>query len=780
MRREFGWTSLRVGTRTHFMAATLAIFSVFLPVVSRGQTALPPLPRLISPVPFVDILNPTAVYPGHGDFNLVISGANFVPGITTVLFDGLTLVPLSATRNSITVSVPAAAVAKAHTASIRVKNFNFPLLDAITSNVVFFPITQETAGLKWAGPETQFLGPNQPEQVYDANAIAVADLNGDGHQDVVVAESGFLDVYLGNGALGFTLLGGSPQTTSLGTVQALEVGDFNNDGLPDVAASDGLVVTIFFNQGGGILKAGPTTKLPLPSSVVPRDGAAWCFFVGLTHFGVGDVNGDGILDLVFPDGGTDSFLVLLGDGTGNFSQAPSPITVGPPSGPQGSCSVALGDFNNDGWLDVAYGDATGHYAVLFNNAAGGWQDIEATMTNPQGFRFAAGDMNEDGFLDIVDTGFSGSADIFVNQQNETFAGTGPFAILPASHLYQDTELGDLGGRGVLDVVTVLNPDLSDGASVQPLMGSGDATLSGNPLLPGNYIYPLGARLGDFNEDGRLDIAYGGVPVSPTANPGASFEVYYQVPGAPVWSNPTQSFGTIIFHGGQMVGGQQQQSFTEMLSNSGLAPLDIASISSGQDFPMVPAATNCPLAGGAIQPTGNCNVALTFQPHTFGNFSELLTVVDDANSVPGSVQSVTLTGQALELDANIQGPISASGTSVFPAPHPILPVLFQLQENGVTVGPGLGCQLPPATIAVTQTAGANPGPVTPGSFAFPILDNGTNFGVNPLSCEYFYFLDTASLGPGSYLVQILTNPGPTQFGAISPGPINIGSATFALD
>jgi len=125
------------------------------------------------------------------------------------------------------------------------------------------------------------------------------------------------------------------------------------------------------------------------------------------------------------------------------------------------------------------------------------------------------------------------------------------------------------------------------------------------------------------------------------------------------------------------------------------------------------------------------VAVGFQPSTFGNFAGTLTVVDDANGVPGSLQNVTLTGTAIELDSFIQPPINADGTSVFNASRGVVPVKFTLQQNGVMVGkdPGpSGCQLPPATIGIIRTAGGAIGPVDTADFEMA-ADSGENFRID---------------------------------------------------
>jgi len=87
------------------------------------------------------------------------------------------------------------------------------------------------------------------------------------------------------------------------------------------------------------------------------------------------------------------------------------------------------------------------------------------------------------------------------------------------------------------------------------------------------------------------------------------------------------------------------------------------------------------------------------------------------------------------------------------------VKFTLTLNGVAT-----CSLPPATIAVTRTAGGTIGPVDEDLYTGP-ADNGSNFRID--SCQYVYNLAASALGVGTYRVDIIIN---NQV---------VGSASFAL-
>ena len=110
-------------------------------------------------------------------------------------------------------------------------------------------------------------------------------------------------------------------------------------------------------------------------------------------------------------------------------------------------------------------------------------------------------------------------------------------------------------------------------------------------------------------------------------------------------------------------------------------------------------------------------------------------------------------------AQIQQPINPDGTSVFNVRRGVVPVKFTLAQDGVAT-----CALPPATIALTRTAGATTGTVDE-SVYIGSADTGSNFRID--SCQYVYNLSASALGVGTYRVDIKIN-----------GQV-VGSATFKL-
>lgn len=97
-------------------------------------------------------------------------------------------------------------------------------------------------------------------------------------------------------------------------------------------------------------------------------------------------------------------------------------------------------------------------------------------------------------------------------------------------------------------------------------------------------------------------------------------------------------------------------------------------------------------------------------------------------------------------AQVQPPINADGTSTFSANRGVVPLKFTLTENGVPT-----CGLPAATLRLTRTGGAAPGPIDESLYTGP-ADSGSNLRI--ADCQYHYNVNAKALGPGSYLAEIL--------------------------
>jgi hypothetical protein len=313
-------------------------------------------------------------------------------------------------------------------------------------------------------------------------AVTYGDLNGDGRQDMVVANysgSG-VSVLLGNGngtfglPTAFPLSGGvNPWTVAMG--------DVNGDGRRDIVTSN----------------IGNNTVSVLLGNGLGGFGAASTYPVGTAPYGVavGDLNGDGFADVVTANYSSSDVVVRLGSASGVLGAPTSYPVVGNP------VAVALGDVNGDSKLDVVTANYAGNsMSVLSGDGLGGLgaPATAAMGTNP--FSIALGDLNGDGRLDVVTANF-GSNDASV-RLGDGVGGFGALANYPTggSGPYR-VAVGDVNGDGAPDIVAANNSSSSAGVLLNTGIGA-----FGVPQGLASGSGPAGVALADLNGDGLLDLS----------------------------------------------------------------------------------------------------------------------------------------------------------------------------------------------------------------------------------------------------------------------------------
>src|SRR6266705_4080724 len=218
----------------------------------------------------------------------------------------------------------------------------------------------------------------------------------------------------------------------------------------------------------------------------------------------GDFNGDGKLDLAVSNYGANSVSVLLGNGDGTF-KAPQTFPVG-----VHPALVAVGDFNGDGKPDLAVssvGDNT--VSVFLGNGDGTFLPalISAVGANP--WYFAVGDFNGDGILDLAVSDYGCSLDCNTSPSNTVtvLLGNGDGTFRPAPSLTvgngpAGVTVGDFNGDGKLDLA-VANVNEN---TLSVLLGNGDGTFQApHTFADPGMTHPYFVAVGDFNGDGKPDL-----------------------------------------------------------------------------------------------------------------------------------------------------------------------------------------------------------------------------------------------------------------------------------
>jgi hypothetical protein len=274
-------------------------------------------------------------------------------------------------------------------------------------------------------------------------AISLGDLNGDGKLDVVTAETGvYVLLNHGDGTFPGGYDGQNRIETAIGAV-ALALGDLNGDGKLDVVTANN--TGLFFSDRPGsmsvLLGKGDGTFAPHVDYATGMSSDA---------VALGDLNGDGKLDVVVANHGVDSgapsVSVLLGKGDGTFAAKVDYPSQYPP------ISLVLGDLNGDGRLDIILGAETsrggvpdGEYvSVLQGKDDGTFAASVSYSVQSWPASLALGDVNRDGKPDLV---VGGEMSLLLGKGDGTFADTiyGPAA---ASSL----ALADLNADGKLEVI----------------------------------------------------------------------------------------------------------------------------------------------------------------------------------------------------------------------------------------------------------------------------------------------------------------------------------------
>jgi hypothetical protein len=339
------------------------------------------------------------------------------------------------------------------------------------------------AGAGWIGLANRV----DYDTAVDPQALALGDLNGDGHPDIAVSTLfGGLNVLLNNGNGTF-----APHLDyGVGKGTAVAIDDLNGDGKPDVAVvnSGGMAslggsnsVAVFFNRGNGTLD----TPVSFDTGMGPRGVA------------IGDLNGDHRLDLAVVNVADSTVSVLLNQGGGTFA-ARTDYAAG-----MMPWSLALGDLDGDGRPDFAvpnYAFGVGAaVSLLLDKGGGGYAAPVALAAGSQPVSVAIGDFNGDSKPDLaVANSAVDTVGVLLNQGGGAFAARVDYGV--GSNPDQ-VEIGDVNGDGLPDLVVVNG----NAASVSVLLNHGEGTFP-TRMDFGTGQQPSQVAIGDLNGDGKLDLA----------------------------------------------------------------------------------------------------------------------------------------------------------------------------------------------------------------------------------------------------------------------------------
>ena len=349
---------------------------------------------------------------------------------------------------------------------------------------------------------------------YTPNSVAIADVNGDGTPDLVVAttvdegfaqDPGLASVYLGIPATPGTFQNVVDYSTTGSNPSGIVAVALAGSGSPDMVVS---------NFGNGT------------ASVFAHDPANPGKFLAATTLNTGgqpnqvvsaDINGDGLPDLVFADLSTSGNAIVMLQNAATPGQFMAPLNLA--TGGM-TASVAIGDVNADGKPDIiaTVYDSNGNngQVIVFLQSTTTPGTFAAGVTfpagaQPQSVRIA--DVNGDGLPDLVvanrgpGNDGTGSPGVSVLLQNSATPGT---FLAPVTYTTPwgavDVAVADLDGDGKPDLVVASLGPAPRGAVSVLLQSTTTAGTFGTATSYAGYGQPLSVAVADLNGDGHPDIA----------------------------------------------------------------------------------------------------------------------------------------------------------------------------------------------------------------------------------------------------------------------------------
>jgi hypothetical protein len=443
-------------------------------------------------------------------------------------------------------------------------------------------------------------------------SVAVGDFNGDGKLDLAVGgyigQTYSITTLLGNGDGTFTNKG---SVATGGAFQTFVVGDFNGDGIQDLAVANTTadIVTILLGNGDGTFTASTAAISSTGDNPVA--------------IAVGDFNGDGIPDLAVGNdpqgGGSGSLTILLGNGGGTFTAAASPTTT------SGVNSIAIADFNGDGFEDIAVSD--GITLTLLKGNGNGTFATFATPSMPDPFAggtIVMGDFNGDGKADLV---FSNWDFLLLGNGDGTFTAAPVEVFLPEALSFGNVAGADFNGDGTTDLT---GPGGNAGGVVLLAANqTADGTATGITVPPGTGTQQVIASYAGDSSYGpsssaatTLNAPLGTPTVSLTASPNPAFVGTSVTLTATVTGSAATPTGTVNFYSGSALLG------SGTLNSSGVATYATSALAVGSD-----SLTASYGGGGDYSVANSAAVVVTVMP--VGTAVPTVTVTPTAATITGA-------------------------------------------------------------------------------------------------------------------------------------------------
>ncbi|HEV2423656.1 MAG TPA: FG-GAP-like repeat-containing protein [Terriglobia bacterium] len=428
--------------------------------------------------------------------------------------------------------------------------------------------------------------------------VAVADLNGDGSPDVVLAAHGaavqvFLNTGTGTFATAATYNAGS-------NPQSVAIADFNKDGILDLAVANAKSnnISVLLGNGDGTFKPAVNYATGTEPSVV----------------GTGDFNADGNIDLAVGNFGSGTVSILLGNGDGTF-QTQTTMTSASPSG------LVVTDVNGDSIADLVVTNENGTtntVQTFLGVGNGTFNPPTSYQAGKQPRIVAAADLNHDGAPDLAVASSGGNLNVFMNSGGTYItdvgspnpASPGQPVTFTATVAYSIAGLGTpTGSVSFYNGTTLLGSGTVGSSGVASYTDSSGFSTAGTYTIYANYS-------GDANYNPNS-----APPLTETVSTG----------GSPIVTlTPT----SLTFAAQLINTTSAAQNVTLMNTGTGTATITGITVTGNFKSP----SNTC---GSSVQAGASCTISVTFKPTKAGAQFGTLGVSDNAS---GSPQKVQLSGQ----------------------------------------------------------------------------------------------------------------------------------------
>ncbi len=335
-------------------------------------------------------------------------------------------------------------------------------------------------------PSPGLAAPVETTSTADSNDIVAADFNNDGFTDLATADAttfqnGTFSTYLNtNGTLNRNTI-----PSNIGASYSIAAADFNQDSTIDLALLGGGGIAIFRNNGTGAFS-------PLSSFSASGNTGSKLY--------AEDFNRDGRVDLIVGTG--NQIQVYNGNGNGTFSTGFTLNLTG-----RASYSYSFGDINGDGFTDAVVGQEQDfnvpRLSYFFGTNTGTFTTGGTISLNLTPFAVKLFDLNGDGRADILTNGAASSQlQVFLwNSETNTF--NQPTRVFTEPYSGYIFDVADMDNDGKPDIISATN---QGGNRVNIMRGNGNGTFR-LPLGFNSSTFVNVIAFGDFNRDGRVDLAF---------------------------------------------------------------------------------------------------------------------------------------------------------------------------------------------------------------------------------------------------------------------------------